>query len=187
MMQRNAAAVDALELALRPGAAGRPPAGAAAGLVRDSASPPDSVRYAAAQALERVALFYGPLHLEGPSGIVSQVLARWPDARIVDTSWRTAFAAELDSSRSKRESAASQNAGDVIAPERLLLPLYLAIDALDWWLTCADVAANVELSGQLGGPLGDDALALGLYVLRHGLLYWSLSRWALDWSGRFED
>lgn len=169
MQQRNAAAVDALERALSAGALA--PAGAA----------PE--RWPAP---ERLALFYGPLHLEGPSGIVAEVLARWPGARIVDSSWRTAFAAELTSTSGATRRAAQQAASYALDPERLLLPVYLAVDALDWWITCADVAARVGAGAQLGEQFGEDSLALFLYVLRHGLLYWSLSRWALDWSGRFE-
>ncbi|KAG8467272.1 hypothetical protein KFE25_000588 [Diacronema lutheri] len=152
MQQRNAAAIDALALALH---------------TRD-----DDAR---AQTEEHLALFYGPLHLEGPSGIVADLLSRWPGARIVETRWRTAFAAQLG--------AGSPPVRGAAAPERLLLPLFLAIDALDWWLTCADVAASLGAAGELSG----EALACALYVGRHALLYWSLSRFALDWSGRFED
>ncbi|KAJ1632743.1 hypothetical protein T492DRAFT_986414 [Pavlovales sp. CCMP2436] len=146
MKQRNMAAADALDTALR-----------------------------SAGDRDRIALFYGPSHLEGPSGIVAELLARWPGATIVDVSWRTAFAVELGDRPAQEQ--------PVQRIERLLLPAYLAIDGIDWWLTWADVASETGVTG----GWSDDALLLGAYVLRHGLLYWSLSRFALDWSGRFED
>jgi hypothetical protein len=109
--------------------------------------------------------------LEGPNGIVAALLSR-PGARIVDASWRTAFAADLDPRSAEGRGA-----------ERFLLPIFLATTGLDWWITLSDLLeSGVEL-----GRWSDDALSLAVYVVRHGLLYWSLSKWALDWSGRFEE
>lgn len=59
----------------------------------------------------------------------------------------------------------------------LALPILLAVDGTDWAFTLSEAA---EYVGE--GAAFSAVLAAGLYVVRHGALYYTLGKWVLEWN-----
>ena len=64
----------------------------------------------------------------------------------------------------------------------LALPVLLAVDGTDWASTLSEA---VKFAGD--GALLSAAIATGLYVVRHGALYYTLGKWVLEWNRQLFD
>ena len=57
------------------------------------------------------------------------------------------------------------------------MPLLLLVDGADWAFTLSDVAASPATA----------AIEIGLYVVRHGAVYYGLGKWVLEWNRQLFD
>jgi hypothetical protein len=64
----------------------------------------------------------------------------------------------------------------------LALPVLLAVDGTDWASTLNEA---VKLCGD--GAFLPALFAAGLYVVRHGSLYYTLGKWVLEWNKQLFD
>lgn len=118
----------------------------------------------AAKDVSRVGLLYGGLHMPGLTKSVMNDLGLEP----ADQRWRAVWRVEAPS-RSP-------------AVRWLALPVLLAADGTDWASTLNQAV------GYCGdGALLSAALAVGLYVVRHGALYYTLGKWVLEWNKQLFD
>jgi hypothetical protein len=82
------------------------------------------------------------------------------------TTWRTAW-----SVRENEEDSA------FIPAIMAVLVFYLGVGALDWVATIGDVS-----QGWVDSDVADSGAAMGLYLVRHVLLYIGLSKFLVDWT-----
>jgi len=115
----------------------------------------DGVGKALDAGVKDVALLYGGLHV---NGLVEMARERF-DFEIVNVEWRDAWRVKPPANESPLRYA--------------IVPLLLFIDGTDWAQTLHDVV-SLDSSSAL--------LALFLYIIRHGGLYYALGKWLLEWN-----
>lgn len=114
--------------------------------------------------VSRVGLLYGGLHMPGLAKSVVEDLGLEP----VDQRWRAVWRVE------------APNRSPIV--RWLALPVLLAVDGTDWAATLS------EAVGDFGNGFAFSALAtFGLYVVRHGALYYALGKWVLEWNKQLFD
>ena len=84
------------------------------------------------------------------------------------TTWRTAWSVTENS---------DQEDTSLIPAILALSALYLGVGACDWVATIGDVS-----QGFVENKSADSAAAIGLYLIRHVLLYLGLSKFLIDWT-----
>ena len=95
------------------------------------------------------------------------------------TSWRTAWSVQVPSFGTGNGDAFSVTSSPTaIAVGLVILPLYFCIGGLDWITTLQQVANSVE-----SGSTADAAFVLGLYLVRHVMLYLGLAKFVVEWDG----
>jgi hypothetical protein len=122
--------------------------------------------------VRRIALLYGGLHMPGLTSKVTRDLGY----EIVGApSWRAVW--KVDGPRSRSAVARSRSA----VWRWAALPLLLLVDGADWAYTLSDVAAAAS------DHVATAAIEIGLYVVRHGAVYYGLGKWVLEWNRQLFD
>ena len=65
-----------------------------------------------------------------------------------------------------------------IAIGLVILPLYFSIGGLDWIATLRDVTMAME-----DGSVVEASFNIGLYLVRHVMLYLGLAKFVVEWDG----
>ena len=129
----------------------------------------ECVRKAAAtRGVNRIALLYGGLHMPG---LTSKVMNELGYEITGAPSWRAVW--KIDGPSSRSAVARSRSA----VWRWAALPLLLLVDGADWAFTLSDVAASPATA----------AIEIGLYVVRHGAVYYGLGKWVLEWNRQLFD
>ena len=127
---------------------------------------------------QKYALLYGGMHCPD----LQQRLTSMGFNR-VKTQWRTAWSVQVPSfgtgTSSQGETFAATSSSTAIAIGLVILPLYFCIGGLDWISTIREVASSVD-----AGSMADALFVLGLYLVRHVMLYLGLSKFVVEWDGR---
>lgn len=138
-----------------------------------------ALRQAELDGVANVAVLYGGLHMPDLEAKLQRELGL---TRAGEPTWLTAWDIPLG------RNAPGESEGPASAKLARLLgaPLYLVTSSLDWYLCLAawgDVSSDSAFHA--AGVL---AAVYGSYVLRRGVIYWSLSKWLFDWDrGLFGD
>jgi len=116
------------------------------------------VATAARMGQSKITLLYGCYHTEK----IVDLLKESYGAKVVKTNWSAAW---------RVRARATQSRSTALAVAVIGIVLYLLVDALDWQSALVD-------------SLSRDApyLDVGAYVLRHGMVYFSLSKWLVQWE-----
>ena len=135
-----------------------------------------ALRQAERDGVANVAVLYGGLHMPDLEAKLGSELGL---ARLAgEPRWLTAWEIPLGSN--------GTDDGPPTVAALLGAPLYLVASGLDWYLCLSawgDIATDSAL--QAAGVL---AAVYGSYVLRRGVLYYSLAKWLFDWErGLFGD
>ena len=105
----------------------------------------------------------------------------------IKTQWRTAWSVQVPSfgtgkSRGRgdglMETFAASSSPTAIAVGLVILPLYFLIGGLDWIESLREVAISVN-----DGSTVDAFFVLGLYLVRHVMLYLGLAKFVVEWDG----
>ena len=107
-----------------------------------------------------VSLLYGAYHTEE---IVRQLRAS--GARLLGARWRTAWRIPTPQSVPLSRAAGLAFVAAIA---------YLIVDALDWQGSVLEAGAAGDVADALSGALA--------YIVRHGLLYYAMSQWLVQWD-----
>lgn len=122
----------------------------------------------------KYALLYGGMHCPD----LQKRLASMGFSR-TKTTWRTAWSVQVPSfGTGKGDAFSVTSSPTAIAIGLVILPLYFCIGGLDWISTLQEVASSVD-----GGSVADALFVLGLYLVRHVMLYLGLAKFVVEWDG----
>jgi hypothetical protein len=134
----------------------------------------EAVARARGDGCRRVAVLYGAIHM---NGILSSLLA--DGLRVTSSSWLDVWA--VPSPRPPiLERLPLPLRGAAGAVRTLALPLWFYISGYDWAITIDAVggfltAASPDVAAEV-------TAVLFLYFMRHGAVYYALSKWVLEWN-----
>jgi hypothetical protein len=100
------------------------------------------------------------------------------------TQWRTAWSVQVrcfgtgGSKDGFLETFAASSSPTAIAIGLVILPLYFSIGGLDWIATLRDVTTAIE-----DGSVVEASFNIGLYLVRHVMLYLGLAKFVVEWDG----
>ena len=151
----------------------------------------DGVGAARRAGCDRIALVYGALHMRD---LRSRLERNYELTDVSAPRWRTAW--RISRKPPAAAGAAAEPPTAAIAATLAALAI-LAVDGADWLDTAAAILTS--LVGALPDPAATDpfapfspllgaaeaAAAASLYLVRHGLIYLAISRWAFDWERRW--
>jgi len=122
----------------------------------------------------KYALLYGGMHCPDlQTRLTSMGFTR------VKTTWRTAWSVQVPSfGTGKGDAFSVTSSPTAIAVGLVILPLYFCIGGLDWISTIQQVASSLD-----GGSMVDAAFVVGLYLVRHVMLYLGLAKFVVEWDG----
>lgn len=165
----------------------------------------EEVKRARQAGCSKMALVYGALHMRD---LRAKLQAQYKLVGVGEPVWLTAWsiplppAAPADGGSLLQPSSLLAMLRGLLAPLLALLAL-LAVDASDWLGVLGDVfralpSADASLlddattatamgaaADGTAGSAAEAALAVGLYMFRHAVLYFALERWAFEWDARW--
>jgi hypothetical protein len=100
------------------------------------------------------------------------------------TQWRTAWSVQVPrfgtggSKDGFLDAFAASSSPTAIAVGLVILPMYFCIGGLDWMATLREVATALE-----DGSFVDASFNVGLYLVRHVMLYLGLAKFVVEWDG----
>jgi hypothetical protein len=122
----------------------------------------------------KYALLYGGMHCPD----LQKRLSNMGFSR-TKTSWRTAWSVQVPSfGTGKGDAFSVTSSPTAIGIGLVILPLYFCIGGLDWISTLQEVANSVD-----GDSVADALFVLGLYLVRHVMLYLGLAKFVVEWDG----